>query len=293
MAKVTSQPILTGPEERALSRRALDGDARARDELVERNMRLVISIAKRYQFSGLPLEDLVAEGTIGMLKAVDRFDPELGFKLSTYATLWIRQAVQRYVHHNSQIIRVPTAVQDLRFKMGRHRKKYPDASDEELALELEVTIKEIEDVWVGPRVAMSLDSVFGFDGDSPFHDVLEDPNAPDPADVAEDMRALRRALAKLSDRERAVLELRWGLDDGKVRSRNDTARLMDMQPSSVATIQARAMKKLRKDLHLEDEDEAESKMDRDGSGLRPGSPEIAAEGNLLLSPDADPDPSTS
>lgn len=291
MGKVTAQPILSRTEERDLSRRALSGDARARDELVERNMRLVISIAKRYQFSGLPLEDLVAEGTIGMLKAVDRFDPELGFKLSTYATLWVRQAVQRYVHHNSQIIRVPTAVQDLRFKIVRHRKKFPDASDEELALELEVTVSEIEDAWVGPRVAMSLDSVFGFDGDSPFHEVLADPNAPDPADVAEDMRALRRALSALSQRERAVLELRWGLDDGKVRSRNDTARLMGMQPSSVATIQARAMKKLRKDLHLEDELEAESKMDETGRGS--ASSESAAEGTLLLSPDADPDPSPS
>lgn len=246
MKKIASRPLLTHEEEKRITRRVAEGDKAAREELIERNVRLAINYAKKYRFSGLPFEDLVSEGIIGLHKAADRFDPTLGWKFSTYATWWIRQAIQRYVHYNSEMIRVPSQIIDRRYKIAQVLRKLPGATDDEIAEELGLSPEEIQDAWKGPVKTVSLDSLLTEDGGT-FYDVIEDQQAPDPSEVAEDIGRLHDAMKSLTPLERRVVELRWGAGENETAaSRNEVAEILNVTPGAVQKNQSSALEKLRR-----------------------------------------------
>ncbi len=210
--------ILTGEEERSLARRAQAGDRRAHDELVLHNIRLVYSIARRYVPGPLPLDDLMQEGTLGLIRAVEKFDPDRGFKLSTYATWWIKQAVQRAIHGKGRVIRLPTHVAEQLDRMRRHETKLEvklgrKPTDDELSKSTGLTVAQIDDLRQLPPAALSLDAFVHDDG-TPA-DVAE-MGVVDRAEESDDFAVelarrdeLEKALRTLTDRQREVVMLRF------------------------------------------------------------------------------------
>ena len=220
-ARIDKGNLLSHDEERSLSRRAKNGDVAARQRLVEKNLRLVVSVAKKYRGMGLPFEDLIQEGNIGLMKAVEKFDPERGWRFSTYATWWIRQAVQRAVADKGRTIRVPVHMGDKIRKMARAYNELSlelerDPTDEEVAERLGWTPNEVRDVKSAMPDASSLNQPLSSDGDSSeLGELIEDERASDTAGtVMRDMETegLGAAIEKLPERQRHVLVRRYGLD---------------------------------------------------------------------------------
>jgi RNA polymerase primary sigma factor len=213
-------PLLTAAEEVALAKRVERGDRAAKEQMINSNLRLVVSIAKRYQGHGVALSDLVQDGVIGLNRAVEKFDWRKGFKFSTYATWWIRQAVQRAVAGQARTIRVPTHVHERRQKLGRHARRLEAAlgrppTHEELAEASELPLQHVEEALGVPDARVSLNQQVGSEGDSELGDLFADDNADDPGELAEASlrrRQVRRAVAELPERERRILELRFGID---------------------------------------------------------------------------------
>jgi RNA polymerase primary sigma factor len=217
--------LLTAEEEVRLARRAKAGDEQARKRLVEKNLRLVVTVAKKYRGMGLPFEDLIQEGNIGLIKAVDKYDPERGYKFSTYAVWWIRQAVQRAAADKGRTIRVPVhmgekmrkmarAYNELSAELGRH------PADKEVAQRLGWTVEEVSDVERAMPDATSLNRLLGSEGDgSELGDFVEDERASDRLDaVISEMEwaQLKKAVRGLPEKVRHVLIRRYGLDDRKI-----------------------------------------------------------------------------
>jgi RNA polymerase primary sigma factor len=219
MHQVGRYPLLTAAEEVALAKRIERGDAEAKERMINSNLRLVISIAKRYQGHDVPLLDLVQEGVIGLNRAVEKFDWRRGFKFSTYATWWIRQACQRAVSNLSKTIRVPTHVHERRLKLARVRAELLAQLDreptrEELAEAASLSLQHVDEALDAVEAQVSLNQRVGSEEEAELGDLFSDPSADDPAAEAVDsLRRLevRRALAKLPERERRVLELRFGV----------------------------------------------------------------------------------
>jgi RNA polymerase primary sigma factor len=210
--------LLTAADEVALAKRVERGDATAKELMINSNLRLVVSIAKRYQGRDVPLLDLIQEGVIGLNRAVEKFDWRRGFKFSTYATWWIRQACQRAVSNQSATIRVPVHVHERRVKLGRAASQLQarlgrEPSREELAEAAGLTPQHVDEALDAAEAPVSLNQTIGSSDDGEFGDLFSDPSASDPEEEAADAfrrQAVRRAVAELPDRERRILELRFG-----------------------------------------------------------------------------------
>ncbi len=254
----TDSRLLTAAEEVSLSRRVKNGDMEARRQLVECNLRLVISIAKRYRSRGLSFEDLVQEGIIGLMAAVARFDPEKGYRFSTYATHWIRQAIGRAIDNHSRLIRLPSHVSDSLRKLERCRQllarelgRQPTVS--ELASETEVPARKIQALLQSSQDPLSLDAMLGDTEEMSLGDLLLDVNAPDPEAqtiCTRTRETLEAILGVLRPRERRVIEKRYGFSDGRIHSLQEVGEQLQMSREGVRQIEVRALRKLREAANL-------------------------------------------
>ena len=245
-------PLLTAQEEVSLARRVRRGDAEARRRMIQSNLRLVISIAKRYSHLGLPISDLIEEGNMGLMRAVIKFNPGKGFRFSTYAAWWIKQYVLRSIANQGKTIRIPVYMVDL---ISRYRKMTERLSQKlgrkpttsEVARSMRISVKkiqEIEGILVTPA---SLDAPLGEDGTSQFMDLVESTQAASAKDeLAEFLKKeqVEDLLSRLSDREREVLSFRYGLRDGLIYTLGETAKHLGVTRERIRQIQSSAEKRL-------------------------------------------------
>lgn len=245
--------LLSAAQEEQLSRQIAAGNTGARKAMIEANLRLVVSIAKRYCNRGLPFSDLIQEGNIGLMKAVEKFDPNLGFKFSTYATWWIRQSITRAIADQALIIRLPVhmteslnkvriASRDLTISLGRN------PTMNEIAQDLDWDERKIEYILNLNTDTVSLDTPIGEDGDSFLGDFISDEFSENPETAVEESALrndLHRALESLTERERKVIELRFGLADGKERTLEEVGSAFNVTRERIRQIEAKALRKLR------------------------------------------------
>jgi RNA polymerase primary sigma factor len=246
-------PLLTAAQEVELAKRIERGDHRAKQGMISANLRLVVSIAKNYRNQGLPFLDLIQEGTIGLVRAVEKFDYRRGFKFSTYATWWIRQAVARALADKSRTIRMPVHVVERLNKIGRVERKLVgelgrEPTSLEIALELDFDVAEVEQIRRSAQAPVSLEKPVGDDEESEFGHFIADElaSAPDEAaDTTLRKETLKRILGALSARERRVLELRYGLDGHHPRTLDEVGRTFSVTRERVRQIENQSLKKLQ------------------------------------------------
>ncbi len=255
MRAISRIPLLTKQQERQLAQRVRRGDAKAKEQMILANLRLVVSIARKYQGMGLPLADLISEGNVGLMKAVERFRHEKGFRFSTYASKWIRQAITKTLANHGRTVRLPANVLEM-LRRARDvedeslRSHGSEANDLEICDRLRVSRRRYAQV-ANASVTFSLDSPYALDSDLNLHDVLPDTlhKAPDEAAFSRiNAHTLESLLAHLSRRERSILSYRFGLEDGTKRSLAETGKIVGITRERIRQIEKRAIEKMRKAL---------------------------------------------
>ena len=253
LKEIGNVPLLTTEQEVELAKRVEAGDEEAKKQLTEANLRLVVSIAKKYVGRGMPFLDLIQEGNMGLMKAVYKFDYTKGYKFSTYATWWIRQAITRGIADTGRTIRVPvhmveTINKTLRMTRTLLQELGREPTPEEVAERLNVSVSRVREVLKISRDPVSLDTPIGEEDDSHLGDFIEDDSALSPADSAafSMLRAeLATALESLTDRERQVVKLRFGLEDGRARTLEEVGKEFNVTRERIRQIEAKALRKLR------------------------------------------------
>ncbi len=246
-------PLLTGEEEVMLAKRMEEGDIVAKKRLAEANLRLVVSIAKRYVGRGMQFLDLIQEGNMGLMKAVDKFDYKKGFKFSTYATWWIRQAITRAIADQARTIRIPVHMVETINKLVRVQRQLiqdlgREPTNEEIAAEMGIDVEKVRDVRKIAQEPVSLETPIGEEEDSHLGDFIEDESAIAPDDAANFTmlrEQLNEVLGTLNERERKVLELRFGLTDGTPRTLEEVGKEFAVTRERIRQIEAKALRKLK------------------------------------------------
>lgn len=253
LKEIGKVPLLSAEEEVELAKRMAEGDEEAKKRLAEANLRLVVSIAKRYVGRGMLFLDLIQEGNLGLIKAVEKFDYHKGFKFSTYATWWIRQAITRAIADQARTIRIPVHMVETINKLVRVSRQLlqelgREPLPEEIAKELDMPVERVREIMKISQEPVSLETPIGEEEDSHLGDFIQDDNVPVPAEAAAQTllkEQLDEVLDTLTEREQKVLRLRFGMNDGRARTLEEVGKEFDVTRERIRQIEAKALRKLR------------------------------------------------